>query len=286
MKKQVIVRKRAALCDLPINIIFLNLIRGVIMANRRIVIDVMVLFATSLILTGCGNSSVAEFHQAVQSGDLETAEALLTEEPTLVDTEAGGQALLFEALREEQRDMVLLLIDSGVDVNVKEQCFSPLHCAAQQGHAEIAELLIAKGANPNATDMMGETPLHEAVLGGHKDVVVVLLAGGADVDAENRMRRTPLHFAARDGYLDVVEILLAQGADVNAKDKSPSRTPLHYAAQEDHKEVAELLLTQGADVNARDLLSRTPLYWASIRANKDGVCKEVVELLRKNGGQY
>ena len=256
------------------------------MANkRRKIIAVLVLFATSLIVTGCGNSVAADFQQAVRSGDLVTAEALLAEEPTLVDFEEGGQALLFEALREEQKHMVLLLIDSGVDVNVKEQCFSPLHCAAQQGHTEITELLIAKGANPNAIDMMGETPLHAAVLGGHKDVVIVLLAGGADVDAENRMQRTPLHFAAKEGYLEVVEVLLAQGANVNAKDKSPSRTPLHYAAQQDHKDVAELLLVQGADVNARDLLSRTPLYWASIRASKEGVCKDVVELLREHGGQ-
>jgi len=252
---------------------------------RRMITTVMVLFA-GLILTGCGNS-VAEFHQAVRSGDLEMAEALLAEEPTLVDSKEGGQTLLFEALQEEQRNMVLLLIDNGVDVNVKDtHSFTPLHYAAQQGHTEIAELLTAKGANVNATDMMGETPLHAAVLGGHKDVVLVLLAGGADVDAENRMRRTPLHFAARDGYLDVVEVLLAQGADVNAKDKSPSRTPLHYAAQQDHKGVTELLLAQGADVNARDLLSRTPLYWASVRFNKEGVCKDVVELLRRHGGQY
>jgi len=251
--------------------------------EKRMIIAVVV---ASLILTGCGGSHVAEFKQAVRSGDLEKAEALLAEEPTLVDTEAGGQALLFEALREEQKQMVLLLIDSGVDVNVEEKCFAPLHCAAQQGHSEIAELLIAKGANPNAIDMMGETPLHTAVLGGHKDVVLVLLAGGANVDPENRMQRTPLHFAARDGYLDVVEVLIAQGADVNIKDKSPGRTPLHYAAQQDHKNVAELLLAQGADVNARDLLSRTPLYWASTRANKEGICKDVVELLRKHGGQY
>jgi len=256
------------------------------MANgKRMIVALMVLFG-SFILTGCG-TQIAAFHQAVRSDNLEEAESMLAEEPTLVDAEGDGRALLFEALREEQKSMVMLLIDNGVDVNIKDKnCFSPLHCAAQQGHVEIAELLIAKGANPNAIDMMGETPLHAAVLGGHKDVVMVLLAGGADVDAENRMRRTPLHFAAKDGYLDVVEVLLAQGADVNAKDKSPSRTPLHYAAQQDHKGVAELLLVQGADVNARDLLSRTPLYWASIRASKEGVCKDVVELLRENGGQY
>jgi ankyrin repeat protein len=117
-------------------------------------------------------------------------------------------------------------------------------------------------------------------------VVEALLAGGADVNAENPMQRTPLHLAARVGHADVVEALLAWGANVNAKDKSPGHTPLHYAAQHDHKDVAELLLAQGADLNARDLLSRTPLYWASIRVYKDGVCKDVVELLRRHGGLY
>ena len=255
------------------------------MANeKRMIIAVMI---AGLILTGCGGSHVAEFNQAVRSGNLEEVEALLMEEPTLVDAEEGGRALLFEALREDQRNMVLLLIDNGVDVNIKdEHRFTPLHCAAQQGYSEIAELLIAKGANVNSTNLMGETPLHTAVLGGHKDVIEVLLAGGADVDAENLIRRTPLHFAARDGCLDVVEVLLAQGASVNVKDRSPGRTPLHYAAQQDHKNIAELLLAQGADVNARDLLSRTPLYWASTRANKEGIYMDVVELLRKHGGQY
>ena len=257
------------------------------MANRkrRVIVGVLVLFV-SLILTGCGNS-IAEFQQAVRSGDIEKAEAMLVEEPTLVEAGEGSQALLFEALQSKQTNMVLLLIDNGVDVNVKDKdCFTPLHCAAQQGHTEIVELLIAKEANVDATDMMGETPLHAAVLSGHKEVVVALLAGGANVDAENRLRRTPLHFAARDGYIDVVEVLLAQGASINAKDKSPGRTPLHYAAQQNHKDVAEFLLAQGADVNARDLLSRTPLYWASVRAQKDGIYKDVVELLRKSGGQY
>ena len=284
MTIQAIIRKRAALCDLPVNTKFF--LRVFIMANgKKMIIALMVLFA-SFILTGCG-TQIAAFHQAVRSGNLEEAEAMLAEEPTLVDAEGDGRTLLFEALREEQKSMVMLLIDNGVDVNIKDKnCFSPLHCAVQQGHVEIAELLIAKGANVNATDMMGETPLHAAALGGHKDVVVVLLAGGANVNSENQMERTPLHFAARDGHLRVVELLLAQGADVNAKDKSPSRTPLHYAAQQDHKDVAELLLAQGADVNARDLLSRTPLYWASIRLNRDRVCKDVVELLRRHGGQY
>ena len=118
------------------------------------------------------------------------------------------------------------------------------------------------------------------------DVVEALLGWGANVNAENKMRRTPLHLAARVGNVEVVEALLVEGANVNAKDKSPGRTALHYAAQQDHKNVAELLLDFGADVNATDLLSRTPLYWASVRAYKDGVCEDVVELLRTHSGRY
>jgi len=45
------------------------------------------------------------------------------------------------------------------------------------------------------------------------------------------------------------------------------------------------LLAQGADVNVRDLLSRTPLYWASVRFSKERVCKDVIELLRGHGGK-
>ena len=60
------------------------------------IIAVTVLFA-SLMLTGCGNS-VAEFHKAVRSGNLEMAESLLLEEPTLVDAEQDGDIPLFKAL--------------------------------------------------------------------------------------------------------------------------------------------------------------------------------------------
>jgi hypothetical protein len=41
--------------------------------------------------------------------------------------------------------------------------WTPLHFAAWFGHTEVAELLIAKGADVNAKDHTGRTPLNEAI---------------------------------------------------------------------------------------------------------------------------
>jgi ankyrin repeat protein len=73
-----------------------------------------------------------------------------------------------------------------------------LHYAAYGGHKEIAELLIAEGADVNAKDEDGVTPLHEAAFGGYKEIAELLIAKGADVNAKNNGGETPLDFSIRN----------------------------------------------------------------------------------------
>jgi ankyrin repeat protein len=276
------VRKSAELYGLVVDTDFL---RGKIMVNvKEVVIAVTVLFA-GLMFTGC-NNSVTQFQQAVELGNLDEAQALLVEEPNLVNAEKEGQTLLCEAVQKYQRQIVLFLLQNGADVNAKDKRgFTPLHYAAEKGYVQIAELLIDRGANVNAKDTNDETPLHIAALCGHKDIILALLAAEAVVNAENSMARTPLHYAAREGHSDEVKVLLAHGATVNAKDRSPGLTALHYAAYRNQKDVVALLLDAGADVNSRDLLAYTPLYWASsIARPREGETYEyTIEVLREHG---
>ena len=74
----------------------------------------------------------------------------------------------------------------------------------------------------NAKTESGRNPLHSAAMEGHKEIAELLITKGADVNAKDRlMDYTPLHLAALalDGRKEVVELLIAKGADVNAKDE-------------------------------------------------------------------
>jgi len=51
--------------------------------------------------------------------------------------------------------------------------------AAQNGHTEVVEALLGKGANVNAKDNDGATALMAAVHKGHTDIVQLLKKAGA-----------------------------------------------------------------------------------------------------------
>ena len=61
---------------------------------------------------------------------------------------------------------------------------TPLHYAALDGYKEVAELLIAKGADVNAKIIVGSTPLDWAVEEGHTETANLLRKHGAKTGEE------------------------------------------------------------------------------------------------------
>ncbi len=101
------------------------------------------------------------------------------------------------------------LIEQGADVN-EMNYITPLHYAVIHDFREIAELLIAKGANVNAKaapEYRGETPLMFAAEYGKKSSVELLLAKGADPLMRNTHGKTARLFAAENGHHDVEQLL-------------------------------------------------------------------------------
>ncbi len=89
--------------------------------------------------------------------------------------------------------------------------------------ARVRELL-ARGADPNEPGEWGRTPLPLAVRYAYNNeteaikIVEVLLAAGANINASPGDCLAPLRYAAIYAYADLLRFLISKGADPNDRD--------------------------------------------------------------------
>jgi ankyrin repeat protein len=141
-----------------------------------------------------------------------------------------------------------------------------LHYAAEFGHAEVAKLLIRRGASLEVLDKVKMTPLAVAAQQGHFECVKVLVEGGANIEARDKVRRTPLVHAVKNGSVTVASYLVHMGADPNTSDSSIN-TAVHYAAAFGWNECLKYLISVGADANANNLWKTSPLAIAMMKGH-------------------
>jgi ankyrin repeat protein len=85
------------------------------------------------------------------------------------------------------------------------------HAARDGDLGKLKKLLKSYPHLVSTTYDYGQTPLHWAVKKGHKNVVEFLLAKGADVNAEDQVGQTPTLCAEGDGHADVAALLRKHG---------------------------------------------------------------------------
>jgi len=181
--------------------------------------------------------------------------------------------------------VVLVLLDHGAAVNAKNaRDETPLHKAAHWNAAGTTALLLKHGAELEAHDYDGETPLYKATDYGQNstEAMQVLLERGANPNAKTRGSWTPLHVAASKYYYPhKVQLLLQYGANPNAQ-TGCGETPLHLAR--DKVKIARLLLTADADTEARDHHGTKPLHssrrvesWQQVKHPSDEVVRALLE---------
>jgi ankyrin repeat protein len=169
-------------------------------------------------------------------------------------------AALLSAAREGDVAAVRAACEAGANATcAAEDGTTPLHAAAEAGHAGVLQLLLQErgaAAGVNAKDARGRTPLLRAALNRPawpREAMLLLLEHGADAGAHANGERgghTPLHAAieAKDAAL-CSRMLAASPGSVHALgDKHLS--PLQTAARCGAAECMALLLEAGADVHA------------------------------------
>ena len=85
--------------------------------------------------------------------------------------------------------------------------------AVVDAEAQVAcvRMLLEAGANVNASDQYQMTPLHFAANCGHAKVVAALLEAGADVNRSDSFGMTPLHWACARYDSEVEPAKLLEG---------------------------------------------------------------------------
>ncbi len=200
--------------------------------------------ASVMVVRGTGGLQVVPYtitgfppiFNAVRSGNREIFE-MLRAAGAIWDVRSTDEWLRCEmfcaAAHGGMRELVQELLDAGTDVNHSVNGWTPLASAALREDTEMLQLLLAAGADPNATDS-------NAVTSADGDAETCNVH-----NAENYFRRLPLCVAARNINPDAVRLLLAAGADPS-REEPDGESPLAMAVSFDRTETVRLLLEAGA----------------------------------------
>ncbi|CAJ1418809.1 unnamed protein product [Effrenium voratum] len=162
------------------------------------------------------------------------------------------QTLLANALRNSAQNghlpVMRLLANLGANpMSPDGQGRLALHMAAAGGQVGAMKVLLEMhGASLSYRDQNGHTPLHAAAERGHAKVLRFLLKKSADWDPR------VLHLAARQGHSPVLRLLLARLASGALEAKTEAGGTLHLAVTSGSLNATELLLEHRAQLDAAD----------------------------------
>ena len=156
-----------------------------------------------------------------------------------------------------------------------------MQCSVGKGKAQMVKLLLAAGANIEATTKQLWTPLHFATWHNEKAILVTLLEHGANAEARREDGYTALHYAAAADNEEMVCLLLEHGAELEARVTGSHKTALHLAAEKGNDRIVKLLIERGADVQACDREDKTALQLAAESAFCGTVRKQYISSIFK-----
>ena len=182
------------------------------------------------------------------------------------EIEQNFRNLLFRSIREGDVKQLELLLDKGVDIHAQDVVGTPMVRAAEKGKLAIVEILLARGADPLKGNTGNRLPLHFAAEAGHLAVVSLLLKQpSVDPNSKDNLGQTALFKAADNGHSDIVEILLQQEGISPDAASNDGFTPLLQTIFGRHQTIVKLLLERpDVNPNLRDTTyNQTPLWMAS-----------------------
>ena len=206
----------------------------------------LLLLALSLAQQACAqsesNPSVnAQLLVAARNTDAEAVKKSLDRGAAPNSRNRLGKTSLYISIEKNRIDIAQMLIAAGADVNLPSlEKVTPLIAASYAGSLAFVDLLLQHNAAHDATDRLHKSALVYAAGMGHTAVVERLLQAGAPIDQTPVDALTPLMWAAGQGHMETVKLLLAKGANKLLKDER-GLTAWDMAQEAKHADIANLL---------------------------------------------
>ena len=208
------------------------------------------------------------------TGNIDTINLLLSTKANPHILDANGYTWLhYAAYGDCNKEVLHAVICHSSDVNeTNKYNQTALIIACGKGNKDEVNVLLNAGADPNVSDVDGNTCLHYTARNNYcTDVLQTIITHCIDVNATNKNNVTALMIACGIGNKEAINVLLNAGADCNIFD-ADGLAWLHYAACGDcRKEVIQTIINHGTDINTRDKNNRTALMIACQKGKRDAI---------------
>jgi uncharacterized protein len=152
---------------------------------------------------------LAALHWAAVKGHETVAQLLVKNGAAPEAADKTGVTTVMLAAYHGQLATTNVLLTKEADIEAKDRYGTALIRASKGGHEAVVRLLVKRGANSSALDLICEkNALHGAAERGHKNICELWVPHGGFQEATDAFGETALHYASGKGHELVVEELL------------------------------------------------------------------------------
>lgn len=223
---------------------------------------------------------VQQLLKAAEYGDLKHIKKLHQAGANLSAEGSFGATPLHTAVKYRQHEVMLYLLDSGVDPNLPNKySYTPLHQVAESDLTGIyeAELLLARGADVEGNKASGEgqaSPYVRALRYRKPGLARFFLDKGASGSYVSWSGDSALtETISQRAPLALIRFAVENGADVNGAYSDSFHhkvTPLEMAAVYQRHDIFDYLVEQGADPELKDWHGRKPAEYFDLAVRHPG----------------
>jgi ankyrin repeat protein len=189
-------------------------------------------------------------------------------------TQTDATAMLLSAAAEGNADRVAIALRNGAPLESRDaRGRTALLLASTNDRVDVARLLVALGADPDAQDDQRDSAWLVTGVTGSVEMLEVLLPAHPDLTLRNRFGGVSVIPASERGHVDYVRRVVSTGIDLNHVNDlgwtAMLEAIVYGDGSEPYQQIIGILLDAGADPTIADAAGLTPLQHAQSRGFTD-----------------